>query len=96
VRLPKGNQGPVVTSIVVVAVALLLLAAGGAALGLDPYAAGGMGARVVMAGVVLAAWGSQAGTPWSRGGYLWRFGVALVVVIMLALLCGVPFGRPPA
>src|SRR5688572_19846865 len=50
------------------------------ACGIDPYIVGTVAFPVVMAGVVLGAWASQATTPWSRGGYLWRFGVALIVV----------------
>lgn len=94
-KRPQGNQSPVVASVAVVSISLLVLLAGGTAIGIDPYMLGTVAFPVVMAGVVLGAWASQAATPWSRGGYLWRFGVALIVVITLGLLCGVPVGRAP-
>ncbi len=92
-RFANANESPIVPTIVIAGGALVLLTGTGAALGLDPYLVGNMAAKVVLAGVVLGAWAGQAQTPWSRVGYLWRYGVALVVVIMLGALCSGPVDR---
>jgi hypothetical protein len=89
-RLPQGNQSPIITTAAIVGVTLLLITVSAMVVGLDPYTAGDIAGRVVIGGVVLGAWASQARTPWSRGGYLWRFGVALIVVAALSLLCSPP------
>jgi hypothetical protein len=96
-KLPEGNQSPVLTSIAVASATLVLIVGGGFGIRASPEAVADFATPVLMAGVVLGAWASHAATPWSRVGYLWRFGVAIAVVVVLGALCGVPpFDRPPA
>jgi uncharacterized membrane protein YfcA len=87
-RHPERNRSPVVTSIAVVGISILVLPAAGALLGVNPRTLGGLAASLVIAGVILGAWASQAAS-WTQGGYAWRLGVAWLVVLTLGLFCGV-------
>lgn len=93
--MPERNGSPFVTSIVLVGLSLLLVLAAGTAFGLSPYAQGTVAATLLMAGVVLGGWASQASTSWSRGGYVWRFGIAWMVVIVVGFVCGTLSARSP-
>ncbi|HMG70259.1 MAG TPA: hypothetical protein VK544_04040 [Gemmatimonadaceae bacterium] len=93
-RHPEHNEHPIVTSAVIVVVVTVLLFGGGSVIGLSPYDQGRAAALVLMAGIVLGAWASQASESWSRVGYVWRFGVAWVAVAALTFACGV-FGVKP-
>ena len=87
---PERNDSPFVTSLALVGLSLLLVLAAGTAFGLSPYGEGTIAGTLLLAGVVLGGWASQASTKWSRGGYVWRFGVAWMVVVVLRLVCGSP------
>jgi hypothetical protein len=90
IKLPQGNASPILTTLAIVGAVLLVLNAGAYAAGLTPEAAADLSTPIFMAGVVLGAWASQASSSWSRVGYVWRFGVALIVVILLTVICGAP------
>ncbi|HEX9085049.1 MAG TPA: hypothetical protein VF836_09945, partial [Gemmatimonadaceae bacterium] len=51
-------------------------------------------ALVLMGGIVLGAWASQASRSWSRVGYVWRFSVVWAAVVALGFVCNV-FGLTP-
>jgi len=86
-RYPERNQNPIVTSAVIVVVVTALLFGGGSVIGLSPEAQGRAAALVLMAGIVLGAWASQASESWSRVGYVWRFGIVWAGVVALGFAC---------
>jgi hypothetical protein len=89
-RYPERNDRPLVTSIATVGAALVFLFAAGAVFRISPDRLGRLAATLVMAGIVLGAWVSQASKSWSRSGYVWRFGAAWLVIVALGLVCARP------
>lgn len=87
-RFTEGNEHPILGSIALVVIALVLIIGGGTLVGVTPHAQGKLSGTVVIAGIILSAWSTQSAERWTRLGFLWRFGVSWLIVILLGIVCG--------
>jgi uncharacterized membrane protein len=89
-RYAESNEHPILGTIALVVIALVLIVGGGTLVGVTPYAQGKLSGTAVITGIVLIPWSTQSAERWTRLGFLWRFGIAWLIAILLGIVCGVP------
>ena len=88
--LPAKNEHPVLYAAAACGVVLVAFVIAGFVTGAAPEVIGRLSGSLVMAGAMLAGWGSIATGRWSRLGFFWRLLVCWAVLTASGLVCGVP------